>query len=39
MPPKPPSFPFESVQKVTDFNNVLQEEYENAVSFSKLINS
>lgn len=37
MPPKPPSFPLQSVQEVTDFNNISQEEYENAVSFSKTL--
>jgi len=35
MPPKPPSFPLQSVQEVTNFNNISQEEYDNAVSFSK----
>ncbi|XP_071578622.1 uncharacterized protein [Temnothorax nylanderi] len=33
MPPKPPSFPLQSVQQVTDFNNISQEEYENAVQY------
>lgn len=38
MPPKPPLFPLKSVQEVEDFNNISEEEYENAVSFSKTLN-
>lgn len=33
MPSKPPSFPLQSVQQVIDFNNISQEEYENAVEY------
>ncbi|XP_028046312.2 uncharacterized protein LOC114254391 [Monomorium pharaonis] len=33
MPLKPPSFPLKSVQEVTDFDNISQEEYENAVQY------
>ncbi|XP_011685134.1 PREDICTED: uncharacterized protein LOC105448326 isoform X2 [Wasmannia auropunctata] len=37
MPPKPPSFPLQSVQEVTNFNNISQEEYDNAVQYLHFI--
>lgn len=37
MPLKPPTFPLKSVEEVTNFNNISEEEYDNAVSFSKTL--
>lgn len=36
MPPKPPLFPLQSVQQVANFNNISEQEYENAVSFPRI---
>ncbi|KAL6265853.1 hypothetical protein P5V15_002674 [Pogonomyrmex californicus] len=39
MPPKPSLFPLQSMQEVTDFNNISQEEYDNAVQYLNFLGS